>query len=196
MISRPTYLRAVETALGRTPVCALMGPRQSGKSTLAREIAARVPSHYFDLESPRDQLRLQNPQLALDGLSGLVVLDEIQTRPDLFSLLRVLADRPSIPARFLILGSASPDLVAHSAESLAGRIEYVDLHGFDLTETGPDTLGRLWLRGGFPRSYLARSESVWGLRPCAVSGRCSRMPMGRSGTHRSSAARWDSLTRR
>lgn len=135
-----------------------MGPRQSGKSTLAREIAAAVTSHYFDLESPRDQLRLQNPQLALEGLSGLVVLDEIQTRPDLFPLLRVLADRPSAPARFLILGSASPELVAHSAESLAGRIEYVDLHGFDLTETGPDSSARLWLRGGFPRAYLAASE--------------------------------------
>ena len=158
MISRPTPLKAVETALTRSPVCGLMGPRQSGKSTLAREIAAAGPSHYFDLESPRDQLRLQNPQLALEGLSGLVVLDEIQTRPDLFPLLRVLADRPSAPARFLILGSASPELVAHSAESLAGRIEYVDLHGFDLTETGPDSSACLWLRGGFPRAYLAASE--------------------------------------
>ncbi|MEI6239872.1 MAG: ATP-binding protein [Planctomycetia bacterium] len=160
MISRGFYQKAVEKALSRSPVCGLMGPRQSGKSTLAREIAGAVASHYFDLESPRDQLRLQNPELALGRLSGLVVLDEIQTQPELFPVLRVLADRPEIPARFLILGSAAPELVARSAESLAGRIEYVDLHGFDLTETGPGTHERLWLRGGFPRSYLAASDEA------------------------------------
>ena len=137
-----------------------MGPRQCGKSTLARGIAATVPSHYFDLESPRDQLRLHNPELTLERLTGLVVLDEIQTRPDLFPVLRVLADRSDHPARFLILGSAAPDLMTRSAESLAGRIEYVDLHGFDLTETGPDTHEQLWIRGGFPRSYLAGSEAA------------------------------------
>ena len=154
------YQKAVEKALGRSAVCGLMGPRQSGKSTLARGIAAATASHYFDLESPRDQLRLQNPELALGRLSGLVVLDEIQTRPELFPVLRVLADRPDTPARFLILGSAAPELVARSAESLAGRIEYVDLHGFDLTETGSGTHETLWLRGGFPRSYLADSDEV------------------------------------
>ena len=136
-----------------------MGPRQSGKSTLARLVASALETHYFDLESPRDQLRLQNPELSLDRLKGLVVLDEIQTRPDLFPVLRVLADRPGTPARFLILGSASPELIARSAESLAGRIEYVDLHGFDLSETGPGSAERLWLRGGFPRSWLAASDA-------------------------------------
>lgn len=160
MINRFFYQKAVEKALRRSPVCGLMGPRQSGKSTLARGIAAGAASHYFDLESPRDQLRLQNPELALGRLSGLVVLDEIQTRPELFPVLRVLADRPDTPARFLILGSAAPELVARSAESLAGRIEYVDLHGFDPTETGPGTHERLWLRGGFPRSYLADSDEA------------------------------------
>ena len=160
MIPRPAYQKAVENALARSPVCGLMGPRQSGKSTLAREVARAADSHYFDLESPRDQLRLQNPELALGRLSGLVVLDEIQTRPDLFPVLRVLADRPDVPARFLILGSAAPELVARSAESLAGRIEYVDLHGFDLTETGRGSHEALWLRGGFPRSYLAASDEA------------------------------------
>ena len=160
MISRVFYQKAVEKALGRSPICGLMGPRQSGKSTLARGIAASAASHYFDLESPRDQLRLQNPELALGRLSGLVVLDEIQTRPELFPVLRVLADRPDIPARFLMLGSAAPELMARSSQSLAGRVEYVDLHGFDLTETGPGTHERLWLRGGFPRSYLADSDEA------------------------------------
>lgn len=160
MVPRAHYRKAVETALARSPVCGLMGPRQSGKSTLAREIAGAAASHYFDLESPRDQLRLQNPELALGRLSGLVVLDEVQTQPDLFPVLRVLADRADGPARFLILGSAAPELVAQSAESLAGRIEYVDLHGFDLTETGSGTQETLWLRGGFPRSYLAASDEV------------------------------------
>ena len=160
MIYRVFYQKAVEKALGRSPVCGLMGPRQSGKSTLARGIAASAASHYFDLESPRDQLRLPNPELALGRLSGLVVLDEIQTRPELFPVLRVLADRPDIPARFLMLGSAAPEFMARSAQSLAGRVEYVDLHGFDLTETGPGTHERLWLRGGFPRSYLADSDEA------------------------------------
>jgi predicted AAA+ superfamily ATPase len=160
MVPRAHYRKAVETALARSPVCGLMGPRQSGKSTLAREIAGTAASHYFDLESPRDQLRLQNPELALGRLSGLVVLDEVQTQPDLFPVLRVLADRADVPARFLILGSAAPELVARSAESLAGRIEYVDLHGFDLTETGSGTQETLWLRGGFPRSYLAASDEA------------------------------------
>lgn len=160
MVPRAHYRKAVETALARSPICGLMGPRQSGKSTLAREIAGAAASHYFDLESPRDQLRLQNPELALGRLSGLVVLDEVQTQPDLFPVLRVLADRADVPARFLILGSAAPELVARSAESLAGRIEYVDLHGFDLTETGSGTQETLWLRGGFPRSYLAVSDEA------------------------------------
>jgi hypothetical protein len=131
---------------------------------LARTFLRSDDSHYFDLESPRDQLRLQNPEFALGGLRGLVILDEIQTRADLFPTLRVLADRPDRPAQFLILGSASPGLMRHSAESLAGRVEFVDLHGFDLDETGVASLETLWLRGGFPRSFLAASDddsSAW-----------------------------------
>jgi len=115
--------------------------------------------HYFDLESPKDLLRLQNPELALGELVGLVILDEIQIRPDLFPVLRVLADRADFPARFLILGSASPDLIQHASESLAGRVEFVDLHGFDLVETGLGSIDRLWLRGGFPRSFLAGDDA-------------------------------------
>jgi predicted AAA+ superfamily ATPase len=118
----------------------------------------REAGNYFDLESPNDLLRLQNPELALGGLVGLVVLDEIQIRPDIFPVLRVLADRPDCPARFLILGSASPDIIREASESLAGRIEFVDLHGFDLVETGVAAMERLWLRGGFPRSFLASSD--------------------------------------
>jgi predicted AAA+ superfamily ATPase len=158
MIERKWYENAVKVALGRSPICGLLGPRQAGKSTLARRIAAAEPSHYFDLESPADRLRLQNPQWALGKLAGLVVLDEIQTAPELFQVLRVLADRPAGVARFLILGSAAPELIGRSADSLAGRIEFVDLHGFDLTETGSAAHDRLWVRGGFPRSYLARSD--------------------------------------
>jgi uncharacterized protein len=160
MIARGDYRRRVETALGRAPVCALLGPRQCGKTTLAQAIATGMEEcHYFDLESPRDQLRLQNPELALGALTGLVVLDEVQTLPELFPVLRVLADRREGQARFLILGSASPELLRRSSESLAGRVEFVDLHGFDIGETGSNSAGKLWLRGGFPRSFLAASEA-------------------------------------
>lgn len=158
MIERELYRERVETALGRAPVCALLGPRQGGKTTLARQFAADRLSHYFDLESPRDRLRLQNPEIALSELEGLVVLDEVQAMPELFTVLRVLADRPTEAARFLILGSASPDLSRQSSESLAGRVEFVDLHGFDLQEAGADAARKLWIRGGFPKSYLASSE--------------------------------------
>lgn len=157
MISRPGFHSALEKALGRSPVVALLGPRQCGKTTLAREIAASRPSTYFDLQSPADLGRLTNPLVALETLEGLVVLDEIQLRPDLLAVLRVLADRPTQPARFLILGSASPVLVERSAESLAGRVEFVDMGGFDIDEVGVEHAAELWLRGGFPRSYLASS---------------------------------------
>jgi predicted AAA+ superfamily ATPase len=141
------------------PICALLGPRQCGKTTLAKELANKREFSFFDLESPRDQTRLLNPEMALGSLRGLVVLDEIQCRPDLFPVLRVLADRAGCPARFLILGSASPELMARSSESLAGRVEFVDLHGFDLQEVGASRWERLWHQGGFPRSFLADSES-------------------------------------
>lgn len=158
MIARPIYLDAVRRALARSPICALLGPRQCGKTTLARTLMETPECHYFDLESPKDLLRLGNPELALGALAGLVILDEIQIRPDLFPVLRVLADRTDLPARFLILGSASPELIQHASESLAGRVEFVDLHGFDLMETGTGEMDRLWLRGGFPRSFLAADD--------------------------------------
>lgn len=158
MIARKKYRERVETALRRAPVCALLGPRQCGKTTLARQFAADRMSHYFDLESPRDRLRLLNPEVALGELEGLIVLDEVQSMPELFPVLRVLADRAEVAARFLILGSASPDLIQQSSQSLAGRIEFVDLHGFDLEEAGADQERTLWIRGGFPKSYLAAFE--------------------------------------
>jgi predicted AAA+ superfamily ATPase len=158
MIARIVYRERIETALERVPVCALLGPRQCGKTTLARVIAADRQSHYYDLESPRDRLRLQNPELALGELVGLIVLDEVQAMPELFPILRVLADRPGAAAQFLILGSASPELSRQSSESLAGRVEFVDMHGFDLSETGTDHARELWLRGGFPKSFLPSSD--------------------------------------
>jgi predicted AAA+ superfamily ATPase len=157
-ISRPRYTTAIKTALGRTPICALLGPRQCGKTTLARIIARETGAAYFDLESAPDRARLESPLAALDPLEGIVVLDEIQRRPELFEHLRVLADRDPLSARFLILGSASPELVRQASESLAGRIEFVDLAGFDVSEVGAENLERRWVRGGFPRSYLAETD--------------------------------------
>ena len=159
MTPRDNYMRQIETALRRSPVTALLGPRQCGKTTLARLFGDRLSATYFDLESERDVRRLANPELVLRELRGLVVLDEIQRLPALFNVLRVLADRPDADARFLILGSASPDLVRGVSESLAGRVEFVELAGFDLSETGVERWRRLWLRGGSPRSYLAESDA-------------------------------------
>ncbi|WP_298266469.1 ATP-binding protein [Geobacter sp.] len=159
MITRPRYLAQVSAALQRSPVTALLGPRQCGKTTLARMLAEQREAHYFDLESPMDRQRLQNPELLLGALSGLVILDEIQLAPELFGVLRVLADRPGQAARYLILGSASPQIIRKVSETLAGRIEFIDLTGFDLTEIPPKDGDRLWLRGGFPRSFLADSET-------------------------------------
>ena len=159
MTPRDSYMRQIETALRRSPVTALLGPRQCGKTTLARLFGDRLSATYFDLESERDVRRLANPELVLGELRGLVVLDEIQRLPALFNVLRVLADRPDADARFLILGSASPDSVRGVSESLAGRVEFVELAGFDLSETGVERWHRLWLRGGSPRSYLAESDA-------------------------------------
>ncbi len=141
------------------PVCALLGPRQCGKTTLSSRVAARRGgARFFDLESPAGRASLSNPELALSSLAGLVVIDEIQRSPGLFSVLRPVVDRPGMRARFLILGSASPDLVRGVSESLAGRVGFVDMGGFDMEEVGPGNWRKLWLRGGFPRSYLARSD--------------------------------------
>jgi len=165
MIARKPYRAAVIRALKRSPVTAILGPRQCGKTTLARQIArTRKAVHYLDLESPADQTRLQNPELYLSTLTGLVILDEIQLRPEIFGILRVLADRPDNSARFLILGSASPDIIRNASESLAGRIEFIELAGFNIGEIPAARLDRLWLRGGFPRSFLAASDedsNVW-----------------------------------
>jgi uncharacterized protein len=158
VILRARYLAQLETAAQRAPVTALLGPRQCGKTTLARAFGEPRKAVFFDLESLPDRRRLDNPQSALGALEGLVVLDEIQSFPELFDVLRVLVDRPDRSTRFLILGSASPDIVKNVSETLAGRVELVELQGFDLGETGGETLDRLWLRGGFPRSYLAESE--------------------------------------
>ena len=159
MITRPRYLAEVSVALERSPVTALLGPRQCGKTTLARMLAELRQAHYFDLESPADRQRLQSPELLLGSLSGLVIMDEIQLLPELFSILRVLVDRPGHSARYLLLGSASPQIIRKVSETLAGRIEFVDLSGFNLTEIPTTELDRLWLRGGFPRSFLADAEA-------------------------------------
>ena len=164
MLQRAEYLRRVEVATARSPITALLGPRQCGKTTLARQFASTRGGTTFDLESEPDVRRLANPEMVLGALDGLVVLDEIQRMPQLFTTLRVLADRPDLRSRFLVLGSVSPDLVRGVSESLAGRVEFVELTGFDLAETGTPTWRRLWLRGGLPRSYLATSDDdsmVW-----------------------------------
>ena len=157
MIQRPSALARLRTALARSPVVALVGPRQCGKTTLARQLLPVRSASYFDLEAPDRLARLSEPSTALSPLRGLVVIDEVQRKTDLFPLLRVLADRRPLPARFLVLGSASPELLRQSSETLAGRIEVVSLGGLSLAVTGPVKLDRLWLRGGFPRSFLART---------------------------------------
>ena len=158
MIDRQTDLERVRRALKRSRVVALLGPRQCGKTTLARQFVPADSLNYFDLEDPESLARLSEPDIALRPLQGLIVMDEIQRRPDLFPLLRVLADRSPLPARFLILGSASPDLLRQSSESLAGRLETVPLEGFRLHDLGGQAQERHWLRGGLPRAYTARSE--------------------------------------
>jgi predicted AAA+ superfamily ATPase len=159
MIDRLDYLKLLTTSVRRSPVTALLGARQTGKTTLARMFAENWPVTFFDLESIPDQRRLQNPEFVLGSLDGLVILDEIQLMPELFGVLRVLVDRPVPKARFIILGSASPDLLRNAAETLAGRIEFVDLNGFNLVEVGSSNWESLWLRGGFPRSFLADDEA-------------------------------------
>ncbi|MGA3143452.1 MAG: ATP-binding protein [Verrucomicrobiota bacterium] len=159
MINRKSDLELVRAALKRSRVVALLGPRQSGKTTLARQFVPADSLNYFDLEDPQSLARLSEPDTALRPLKRLVVIDEIQRRPDLFPLLRVLADRKPLPARFLILGSASPDLLKQSSETLAGRLETVSLEGFRLADLGAAAQARHWVRGGFPLSYTAHTEA-------------------------------------
>lgn len=160
MILRLHDERRLRAALARAPVVLLSGPRQAGKSTLARAVVDPAPSHLFDLEDPRDQARLEEPTLVLPGLAGTVVIDEAQRRSDLFPILRVLVDQDRRPGRFLVLGSASPDLVGLASESLAGRVALLDLGGLRVADLGPERTTQLWERGGLPPSYLAESEEA------------------------------------
>jgi len=158
--NRPSFLSRIEDSFSIHPVVALLGPRQCGKTTLARmyaQVHAEAAVDRFDLEDPTDLAALANPKLALQDLDGLVIIDEIQYLPDLFKLLRVLVDRPDNSARFLILGSASRDLIRQSSETLAGRIGHIELTPFDLSEVGVAARDRLWLRGGFPPAFHAAS---------------------------------------
>ena len=158
MIARSAAAARLKTALEENPVCALLGPRQCGKSTLAREFSDGREVRWFDLEDSGDRAALRQPELALSPLRGLVVIDEVQREPGLFAALRPLADRRGAPARFLVLGSASPTIVRGVSESLAGRVGFVDLGGLNLAEVGPKARDALWLRGGFPRSFLATTD--------------------------------------
>ncbi|MEX0943618.1 MAG: ATP-binding protein [Pseudomonadales bacterium] len=188
MINRQHWHDAVQTALSRSRITILAGPRQCGKTTLARQFVAEDSVNYFDLEDPVSLTRLDQPITALGELKGLIVIDEVQLRADLFPVLRVLADRQDFKGTFLILGSASGNLMRQSAESLAGRSETVSLRGLDLQEVGWGSMERHWLRGGFPLSFLAASEQnslawrkdfiqtllqrdfpMWGVRVAATS---------------------------
>ena len=158
MVRRQHEIETLEKLLKRHPVVGIVGARQVGKTTLARSLISsiRKGTSLFDLENTEDMARLADPMLTLKSLKGLVVIDEVQRLPELFPALRVLVDRPRSPCRFLILGSASPGLLRQGSETLAGRIFYHQLDGFALDEIGPENHKKLWLRGGFPRSYLAR----------------------------------------
>ena len=159
MIKREQYKKHIEEALGRSRAVALLGPRQCGKTTLARELVDKDSPNYFDLEDPSSLVGLADPKTSLSSLKNIVVIDEVQRRPDLFPVLRVLLDRSPLPAKFLILGSASPDLLQQSSESLAGRLEMIEMDGFGLSEVGQKEASRLWLRGGFPLSFLAKNDA-------------------------------------
>ena len=159
MIERAQFRKHIQEALKRSRAVALLGPRQCGKTTLACEFVENTSPNYFDLEDPESIARLVNPKTALGQLKGIVVIDEIQRRPDLFPVLRVLLDRKPLPAKFLILGSASPDLLRQSSETLAGRLEVMVMSGFGLAEVGLKNASCLWLRGGFPLSFLAKTDA-------------------------------------
>ncbi len=179
-IDRAALIDSVRSALGRSRAVVLSGPRQSGKSTLAQSFLSRSSPRYFDLENPLHESRLSQPMDTLSRLQGLVVIDEVQRRPGLFPMLRVLIDQSDAPGQYLLLGSASPQLLRQAGESLLGRVEVAEVAGFDLGEVAAaSSLGitrtdsgsppqdglldhaaaRLWLRGGFPRSYLAASDA-------------------------------------
>lgn len=168
MIPRARHLLNLQAQFFHFPVVAILGARQVGKTTLSRQLrnAWEGPTHHFDLEDPDDQTRLGDPSFVLRDLKGLVVIDEVQLRPDLFPLLRVLADRPECPAKFLLLGSAAPELLKASAETMAGRVAFHHLDGLEWSEIAPAMdpstgwMDERWLRGGFPRSFLAKTSAV------------------------------------
>jgi uncharacterized protein len=164
MIARSSLSNRIQSALKRSRIVALVGPRQCGKTTLARELVDPDSPNYFDLEDPVSLARLDQPKSALETLENLVVVDEVQRRPELFPVLRVLADRRPLPSKFLILGSASPELLRQSSESLAGRMEVIEIGGFSLSEVGPEAQTAHWFRGGYPLSYLAETDGdshIW-----------------------------------
>lgn len=158
-VARTAVRARIAAALQRSRGVVLVGPRQVGKTTLARSFVAAGDASYFDLEDPRVEAQFEAPMLLLEPLRGLVVIDEVQRAPELFKALRVLMDRDAAPAKFLLLGSASPGLLRQSSESLAGRVETIEIGGFTLDETGAAAQAALWLRGGYPRSYLAASDA-------------------------------------
>ncbi|OGS21001.1 MAG: hypothetical protein A3J83_06085 [Elusimicrobia bacterium RIFOXYA2_FULL_40_6] len=157
-IERPRLLNEIKQSLKKNPITALLGPRQCGKTTMARLIAKGMESVYLDLENPVDEAKLQNPQMFFDSTEGIIVLDEIQRKPDIMPILRVYADKTPLKLKFLLLGSASPDLVKKSSESLAGRVHFIEMSGFSEFETGAAKMNKLWLRGGFPKSFLAKND--------------------------------------
>lgn len=165
MINRMDYLHKISNLIKENPVVALIGPRQVGKTTLARLIAKEYNEvTFFDLENPEHLARLYDPMLALKSLSGLIIIDEIQHKPEIFTILRVLVDQPNNQRQFLVLGSASPTLLKQSSESLAGRVAYLEIHGFSLQEVGVEHLNKLWLQGSFPRSYLTSESNSFNWR--------------------------------
>ncbi len=160
LIARSVDAQRLRDAISHAPVTLLTGPRQAGKSTLAGQTVSSSPAAFFDLEDHRDLARLAEPTLALRDTGETMVIDEAQRMPDLFPTLRVLVDENRRPGRFVVLGSASPDLVGLGSESLAGRVTFVELGGFRLADVGPERLDDLWLRGGLPESFVAATDEA------------------------------------
>ena len=160
-VQRTRFLRTIKQGMKEFPIVALLGARQVGKTTLARQVMtqSKEPTTLFDLETQTGRAALAStPELLLRNSTGIVIIDEIQRQPELFTLLRPICDDPNRRARFLLLGSASPDLLQGVSETLAGRIQFIDVSGFSLEEIGEDNQNQLWLRGGFPRSYLSKDD--------------------------------------
>ncbi|MBI5573387.1 MAG: ATP-binding protein [Elusimicrobia bacterium] len=157
-VKRDGLINEIKESLRRNPVTALLGPRQCGKTTVAKLVSEKFESEYFDLENPTDAAKLRTPQIIFDNTKGIIILDEIQRKPELLPIIRVFADRKPLKLRFLVLGSASPELIKKSSESLAGRVHFIEMSGFSIHETGIDKINKLWIRGGFPKSFLAKND--------------------------------------